>query len=118
MTMRKALLCSCFISLLALPALGQVDVVGAVSAVTVGNSSAQVLAKGPRRYLDIKNESATASIACNFGGTAALNTAGNYTIPPGWHKSWPDGGNTNFVPSDTINCIASASSTPATLTVY
>lgn len=85
---------------------------GAYSAATITNSSTQALAASATRgFLDIKNESSTATIACRLGGTAALNTAGSLTIPPNWHYSW-DG---NFVPSDAVNCISSAASSPATI---
>lgn len=83
-------------------------------AVTVGASSAQALAAPGIAYnfLSIDNESATATIACSFGGAAALNTAGSYTILPGQTRVWnAPGWHTN----QAINCIASASSTPATI---
>lgn len=81
------------------------------TAATIGASSAQALAGGSRKYLLIKNESASAFIACRFAGTAALNTAGSITLAPYAGFTWEG----TFVPNDAINCIASASSTPATL---
>lgn len=85
---------------------------GAYSAATIGASSAQVLAAGAAAvFLDIMNESTTATIACNFGGTAIINGAGSITIPPGWHRSWEG----TFVPTEAVNCIASAASTPAAI---
>jgi hypothetical protein len=85
---------------------------GSVSAVTVGVSSAQALAAAAngRRLLAIDNESTTATIACSPGGTAALNTAGSYTIPPGMTRTWAG----TAVPADAINCISDTASTPAT----
>lgn len=88
---------------------------GGGTAVTVGAASAQAVAAatGPRKLVAIDNESTTATIACNFGGTAALNTAGSWTIPPGNTRTWAG----PFVPTDAINCIASAGGTPATFQV-
>ena len=86
---------------------------GSTSAVTVGTSSAPALgaAVGGRKFLAIDNESQTATLACAFGAAAALNTAGSFTIPPGFTRTW-DG---TFVPNDAVNCIASAGSTPVTI---
>jgi len=87
---------------------------GGVTAVTVGTSSAQALAaaSGNRlTMLALQNVSASASIACNLGGTAALNTAGNFQIGPGQMLTW----NSTYIPQDAINCIASAASTPLTV---
>lgn len=81
------------------------------TAATIGATSAQALAGGTRKYLLIKNESASAFIACRFAGTAALNTAGSITLAPYAGFTWEG----TFVPSDAINCIASAGSTPATI---
>lgn len=81
------------------------------TAATVGTSSALALAGATRTYLMIKNESASAFISCKLAGTAALNTAGSITIAPYASISWEG----SYVPSDAVNCIASASSTPATL---
>lgn len=87
---------------------------GTYSPVTVGTSSAQALAAGSaNKFLDIMNESATATIACAFGATAVINGAGSITFPPGWHRSWEG----TFVPTDAVNCIASGASTPATIGV-
>jgi hypothetical protein len=86
---------------------------GSAGPVTVGTSSATALANSVlgRRFLAIDNESVTATVACAFGATAALNTAGSWTIPPGMTRTW----NGSFVPSDAVNCIASAAGTPVTL---
>lgn len=85
---------------------------GSVLGATVGTSSTQVLAAAAaRKFLAIDNESTTAAIACAFGATAALNTAGSFTIEPGWTRTW--GG--SFVPSDAVNCIAASGSAPVTL---
>lgn len=85
---------------------------GSTTAVTVTSTSGQALAAAvTRRFLYIGNESTTATIACNLGGTAILNTAGNYTIPPNTGRTW-DG---TFIPSDAVNCISSAATSPATV---
>ena len=85
---------------------------------SIGVASAMVLpfAAQGRSQLAIDNESATYAVACAFGATAALNTAGSWTIPAGMTRTWPavSGG---FVPSDTVNCIAGAASTPISIQV-
>jgi hypothetical protein len=85
---------------------------GSVTAATIGVAHAQVLAAAAngRRLLAIANQSATATIACSAGGTAALNTAGSYTIPPLNILTW----NGTSVPADAIDCISDTASTPAT----
>ena len=88
-----------------------------VSSVTVTNSSAQALgsAAGPRLFLSIDNESATATIACSFGGTAAANTAGSYTISPGITRVWGPVSTDMPLSGAAINCISSVASSPATI---
>jgi len=87
---------------------------GLTSAATITNTSAQVVAAASRQFLVIDNESTTATIACNFGGTAAINTAGSFTIPPGSTRTWAS----YPVPADTVNCISSVASSPATIEVH
>lgn len=83
-----------------------------VTAPTVGVSSAQALAAGTRKYLFMQNVSASASIACRTdGGTAALNTAGSFMLPPLASRTWEG----SATPNAAITCIASAASTPATI---
>lgn len=53
-------------------------------------------------------------IACSFGGTAALDSAGSWTIPPGETRTW----NGSFVPAEAIDCIAGAVATPVTIEAY
>lgn len=86
-------------------------VTGSVAAATITNSSAQVVAAASRKLLAIDNESTTATIACAFGGTATVNTAGSYTIPPGYTRTW----NSYPVPADAVNCISTAATSPATV---
>ena len=85
------------------------------TACTITSSSTTILTlKQNTKRLSIDNESATATVACNFGGTAVLNTAGNYTILPGQTRVWqmlPNAG-TLYGP---LNCISSAATSPATI---
>lgn len=83
-----------------------------VTAATVGVSSTSALAAGTRKYLFIQNVSATALIACRpDNGTAALNTAGSFMLPPLASRTWEG----SATPNGQVNCIASAASTPATI---
>lgn len=85
---------------------------GTVSPVTVTSTSAMAIPANPhRQYLAIDNESSTATIACSFGGTAALNTAGSFTFTSGTTRVW----NSVPVPTEQVNCISSASTSPATV---
>lgn len=84
---------------------------GTVSGATVGTASAQILAPAARRFLAIDNESTTATVACAFGGAAAINSAGSFTIPPGVTRTWRD----YPVPADAVACIASAAGAPLTV---
>lgn len=92
---------------------------------TLGTTSVGVLGAGVRSILVITNDSTTASIACAFSKMgpvvngqqtytpipAVVNGAGSYTLPPGGSGSFGP----LFVPSDPMNCIASAANTPATI---
>lgn len=86
---------------------------GGFAAVSVGVTSAVALAvrTAPQYLLALDNESTTASLACAFGATAALNTAGSFTIQPGQTRTWSG----TYVPLDAVNCIASAAATPLTV---
>lgn len=85
---------------------------GSVAAATVGTSSTQLLPPASsRKFLAIDNESTSAAIACALGTTAAINTAGSFTIEPGWTRTWSG----SFVPSDAVNCIATVGATPVTV---
>lgn len=86
-------------------------ITGSVSAKTITSSSAQVLAAATRQLLAISNESTTATIACAFGATAAINTAGSFTLIPGQTRIW----NSYPVPADIFNCISSAATSAATV---
>jgi hypothetical protein len=81
---------------------------------TVGTGSATCLAAATAvTFVQIQNTSTTASIACNWGGTAVLNSAGSFQLAPLAAAAW--GPSTGGVPSGELNCIASAASTPAFL---
>ena len=91
---------------------------GGFNAVTAGITSAKALPAAPHTctLIEIDNESSAASIAACFGSscTAALNTAGSFTIAPGTTRIWSG----PYVPADQINIIASAASTPVTIEAH
>jgi hypothetical protein len=93
-----------------------------VNAVTCGTASANTGAPTPSAgagyAVILDNESATATIAFNFGGTAALNTAGDYTLGPGVKLVLGGPGvlfTSSYFP---LNCIASSAATPATVEIH
>jgi len=87
---------------------------GTTTPATITSTSAQILAAAAQRQLVvIDNESTTATIACAFGATAAINTAGSFTIEPNTVRVW----NSAPIPTDAVNCISSAASSPATIEV-
>ena len=78
---------------------------------TVGASSGSCLAASTAvNFLQIQNTSASASIACAFGGSAVLNSSTSVQLSAGQSASW--GPHTGGVPTGQMNCIASAGSTP------
>jgi hypothetical protein len=78
---------------------------------TVGTSSGQCLASSTAvTFVQVENTSASASIACAWGATAVLNSAGSFQLAAGQGASW--GVNTGGVPTGALNCIASGASTP------
>lgn len=90
---------------------------GAYSAITIGSSASTIVAATACKvFCDVVNNSATATVCLNVGGTATAPTAGvcpagEIGLPPGWHRSWE----ADYVPSDAISAISSAASTPATV---
>lgn len=89
---------------------------GAYASSTVGTSSAPLTLPGPVTVLlDVYNNSPTATVCINLGATATISgttcAAGEITLPPLWHRSWEN----NFIPTDTVNAISSAASTPVTV---
>lgn len=85
------------------------------TAVSAGVASAQALAAQPRDYLMIANVSATATIYVAFAQAAAVNGAGSIVIGPGANIVWSLAEAGGLVPSDAINIIASAATTPVTI---
>lgn len=78
---------------------------------TVGAASAQCLAAGTGyQFVQIQNTHATNTIACAWGATAVLNSAGSLQLGPGQPASW--GPMTGGIPSGALNCIASGANTP------
>ena len=92
---------------------------GIYSSASVGTSDGIILsASTASRFLDIRNDSPTATICLNFGSAAVIYgttcAAGNITLPPLWRQSW---GTSDTIPTDAIHAIASAASTPASIGV-
>lgn len=84
------------------------------STASLGATSATVLAADLRRtMLLIQLNTAGASVACNPGGTAVLNTAGSVTITG--QGSYMNFAAIGGVPTNAINCIASGASTSITV---
>ena len=78
---------------------------------TVGTSAASCLASGlAANHVTVENVSSTASIACSWTTTAALNAITSFQLAPGQPASW--GLNTGGIPTGTLSCIATAASTP------
>jgi hypothetical protein len=88
-------------------------------ACTITSSSAVALViPSPANYLVIDNESASATIACAFAnGTAALNTAGSYTVGPAQTRVWDFVHSGKLLAAGNLNCISSAGTSPATIEV-
>ena len=89
--------------------------VGGIGSTSVGTTSVEIAAACPgRHYLRITNEHATATLAVNFGGTAALNsTGGNFTL-----TGFNSGANRiefTHPPDTAVHAIASGAGTPVTI---
>ncbi len=89
---------------------------GAYSAATVGTSSGSILAASTATvYLEVINDSPTATVCVNVGSAATISgttcAAGEIPLGPIGSHLW----NSSYVPSDQIFAIASASSTPVTV---
>ena len=90
-------------------------------ACTITNSSsAAVTVPGGASTLSIDNESSSATIACALNNsTAAINTAGSYTMPPNTTRLWSlDSRNERQVFAGVLNCISSAATSPATIEIH
>jgi len=82
-----------------------------ISGCSVTTSSAQCLASGTAtNHVQVQNTSASASVACSWGGAAALNSSGSFQLAAGQSAIW--GPNTSGVPSAALNCIASSAPAP------
>jgi hypothetical protein len=85
-----------------------------VTAVTVAATSALGVAARTRNALLIVNQSPTATVSFAFGATAAVtNGSGCITLAAG--GQWSAVQTLGYAPSDAINFIASAGSTPVTV---
>lgn len=82
-----------------------------ITGCSVTTSSAQCLAGATAvNHVQIQNTSASASIACNWGGTAILNSAaGSFMLAATVSSLW--GPTTSGIPSAALNCIGSAAAT-------
>jgi hypothetical protein len=92
-----------------------------VTAFTAGAASLVASAGRARNYLGIFNQSTTATIYVAFGQAAlAAATAGQLTLGPLGNSGvassfvW-DGSNFQNVPTQSVNIIASAATTPVTV---
>lgn len=81
------------------------------SGCSVGTASALcVPASTATTWIQLQNTSAAETIACAWGGTAVLNSPTSFQLTAGQSASW--GPNTYGVPTNALNCIASAASAP------
>lgn len=82
-----------------------------ITGCSVTTSSAQCLAGATAvNHVQIQNTSPSASIACNWGGTAVLNSAaGSFMLAASVSSLW--GQSTSGIPSAALNCIGSAAAT-------
>jgi len=92
-----------------------------IKAITAGGTNAIVSASRVRNYLGIFNQSITATVYIAFDTAAvAAATAGQLTLGPLGSTGVPasfvwDGGNSQNVPTQAINMIASAGATTVTI---
>lgn len=113
-----------FFALLAIDADAQVTILpnkcaGCYASLTIGTSDTVIVNQyTTTKFLDVWNVSNSAMVCISLGNAAATITgtqcsAGEIPLPPGFHKSFED----NFVPTDAVHAISSASSTPITVGV-
>lgn len=81
-----------------------------IAGCVVGTSSAACLGSNPRGWVQLQNTSSSATIACSWGGPASLNGTTSFMLAPGQAASW--GPTTGSAPSEALNCIATAASSP------
>lgn len=84
-----------------------------VTAVTVAATTGQGVPARSRNALLIVNQSATATVSFGFGIAAVTNGAGCITLAAG--EKWSAIEQLGYAPSDAVNFIASAGSTPVTV---
>ena len=87
---------------------------GAYSPATISTTDQTILAASTAVvFLDLINNSQSATICINFGATATIAAgvcaAGEVTLPPLYHRSWEN----VFVPTDAIHAVASSAGVPA-----
>jgi hypothetical protein len=86
------------------------------TAATITSTHGTVVAAGTYAFVDIANQSASATIYCVWGGTSVASaTAGQRTISPLAEFIWDY---SNAPPNKVLDCVCSAASCPATLVVY
>jgi hypothetical protein len=121
---RKTILLAALLAGLGRPAFAQSHVIlvpnsptNAPTAVTMTNTDAAVVASAVWGFVEVENQSTTATVYCNWGSAATASaTAGQYTIPPLGGYIW---GATNPPPlSQALHCISSTSSSPATVRAW
>lgn len=83
---------------------------------TIGTSDQTILAANSAFFfLDLINNSPTATVCISFGATATISgstcASGEITLAPLAHRSWE----TDFIPNDAVHAIASAASVPFTI---
>jgi len=109
---------------LARPAFAQSHVIlvpnsptNAPTAVTMTSSDATVVAAAIWGFIEVENQSTTATVYCNWGSAATASaTAGQYTMPPLGGYIW---GATNPPPlNKALHCISSTASSPATVRAW
>jgi hypothetical protein len=99
---------------------GGAAVTGTVTSPAIGTTDTTLTGSaGAASYVDVFNPSAN-TVCVNFAATATISgttcAGGEYTIPPLWHRSWPDDGSA-VLPPLPLHAIASGAGTTGTLTV-
>lgn len=86
------------------------------TSVTITSTHGVVVTAGTYGFVDLANQSATATVYCVWGGTSVASaTAGQRTIPPLGEFIWDY---SNAPPNTALDCVCSAASCPATVVAY
>jgi hypothetical protein len=86
------------------------------AAATITSTHGTVVPAGTYGFVDLANQSASATIYCVWGGTSVASaTAGQRTILPLAEFIWDYA---NAPPDKALDCVCSSASCPATLVVY